>query len=216
MASAESERIPCPSCGKTYRWKPELSGRKVVCKACDTQFAFPEQPKPKVQPPQTDEPTQATGDDGLYDLATDPDEERELPPAFVPSTKPPADEPAPPASTEPVDPTKPSEPVGSTESDEPGQSEEDPFGGEPVTHISEAKKAARREELRLARVAEDSIRTWRDYKLLYIVLGLFLLFVLIYIAMYMFSEAMEDGLHNTMRQGQTDVFVSSNTPAPGD
>ena len=32
MAGSSDERIVCPSCGKQYRWKEELVGRKVRCK----------------------------------------------------------------------------------------------------------------------------------------------------------------------------------------
>jgi hypothetical protein len=209
MPSSDSERIPCPGCGKTYSWKPELANRKVVCKACNTQFAFPEQP-PK---PPTVEPADSIDDDGIYDLASDPDEERELPPAYVPATAPSVNDPVASASPENENSSDPAEPAISSGSDEP---EEEAVGGEPVAHVSEAKKAARREAQRLAAAEAESIRTWRDYKLLYIVLGLFLLFVLIYTAMYMFSEAMEDGLHNTMRQDQTVVLVCSHTLPPVD
>lgn len=54
-----SQAIHCPSCGKDYRFKPELAGRKVKCK-CGQVIALP-----------TEAP--ATDDGGLYDLAPDAD-----------------------------------------------------------------------------------------------------------------------------------------------
>lgn len=40
MAEASDERVACPHCAKRYRWKPELSGRKVVCK-CGQKMRLP-------------------------------------------------------------------------------------------------------------------------------------------------------------------------------
>ena len=218
MASSESERISCPSCGKTYRWKPALANRKVACQACQTQFTFPDQPVAE-KPSQAAEPAGPETDDGLYELASDPEAQIDLPPAHtVPKNGPAADAPAPSASTEPGQASEPTQPIGpnassdSDAADPPGESGEQPSGGEPIMHISEAKKAARREEQRKAAAQAESVRTWRDYKLLYILLGVFLLLALIYLAMYLFSEAMEDGLHKTMRPDSHTTLVAYAEP----
>lgn len=31
--------VPCPACGKRYRWRDELAGKKLKCKGCDGVFA---------------------------------------------------------------------------------------------------------------------------------------------------------------------------------
>lgn len=54
-----SQGINCPSCGKTYPFKPELSGRKVKCK-CGQVIAVPEEVADS-----------GSDDDALYDLAPD-------------------------------------------------------------------------------------------------------------------------------------------------
>ena len=33
-------KFPCPACGKTYRWKPELAGKKVKC-PCGNRIDVP-------------------------------------------------------------------------------------------------------------------------------------------------------------------------------
>ncbi len=37
-------KIACPKCGKGYRWKATLAGRKVQCKKCSTSFRMPADP----------------------------------------------------------------------------------------------------------------------------------------------------------------------------
>jgi len=194
MTSSASESIPCPNCGKSYRWKPELVGRKVACKTCGTEFSFPDQPG-------DEKPAADAEDNAIYELARDPDEERELPPAYeVPS------DPDPPTDAPPSQP--PAEPTvaagANTDTTEPEDASD---SGEPELHISEAKKAARREAQRKAAAEQEAIRTWRDYKLLYVVLALLLLFVILYWAIYAFSDAMEEGLHNTMRPDRPHVVA---------
>jgi hypothetical protein len=34
-------KVACPKCGKSYRWKPPLAGKKVQCKKCATGFRMP-------------------------------------------------------------------------------------------------------------------------------------------------------------------------------
>ena len=36
--------IPCPKCGKRYRWKPKVAGKKVKCHKCQTSFPIPVDP----------------------------------------------------------------------------------------------------------------------------------------------------------------------------
>jgi hypothetical protein len=38
MIATESPTISCEECGKTYRWKEELAGRKVRCKCGEVMF----------------------------------------------------------------------------------------------------------------------------------------------------------------------------------
>ncbi|MEX1016200.1 MAG: hypothetical protein WD534_08560 [Phycisphaeraceae bacterium] len=40
MAEASHGRVACPNCGKAYRWKPDLAGRKVACK-CGQKMRLP-------------------------------------------------------------------------------------------------------------------------------------------------------------------------------
>ncbi|MEX0885655.1 MAG: hypothetical protein WD009_04370 [Phycisphaeraceae bacterium] len=40
MAQASQGRISCPHCGKHYRWKAELAGKKVTCK-CGQKMRLP-------------------------------------------------------------------------------------------------------------------------------------------------------------------------------
>ena len=58
MAEADQGRVGCPGCGKTYRWKAELAGRKVRCK-CGQVMRMP-----------ADAPGAALDDSDGYDLAS--------------------------------------------------------------------------------------------------------------------------------------------------
>jgi hypothetical protein len=62
MEASEIRRFSCDQCGKSYRWKPELAGRKVKC-ACEHVIVCP-------------------SDEDLYDLA--PKEAPAPPAAAVP------------------------------------------------------------------------------------------------------------------------------------
>ena len=42
MTEAGDQRIECPQCGKKYRWKPQLAGKKVRCK-CSAVITVPAQ-----------------------------------------------------------------------------------------------------------------------------------------------------------------------------
>jgi len=41
MSAVDEKTVPCPKCGKKYRLKAELLGKKVKCKKCGAQFRFP-------------------------------------------------------------------------------------------------------------------------------------------------------------------------------
>lgn len=55
MASGDP-KFPCPSCGKQYKWKPEMAGRSAKC-ACGAKFVVPtEQPASAKAPTATAAP----------------------------------------------------------------------------------------------------------------------------------------------------------------
>ncbi|MBX2850494.1 MAG: zinc-ribbon domain-containing protein [Phycisphaeraceae bacterium] len=184
MPSSESEHVTCPDCGKAYRWQPSLVGKSVPCKQCGTSFEIPDRPGKGVLP--------KPADDGIYELAADPDDEPEQPPAYVVPKAPPAEQQAAPAA-EPVVET------GSADVAEESADAEADDPSEPQVHLSEAAKTARREAQRIAAAESEAERSWRDYKSLIIVIALLVLFGIIYWAMVAFSDAMDEGLHNTMR-----------------
>lgn len=49
MAEASDDRVACPNCGKQYRWKPDLAGRKVVCK-CGQKMRLPTTVSGEIEP----------------------------------------------------------------------------------------------------------------------------------------------------------------------
>ena len=42
MSSSDGPRFSCPTCGKSYRWKPEFAGRSAKC-ACGAKLVVPAQ-----------------------------------------------------------------------------------------------------------------------------------------------------------------------------
>ena len=40
MSSSDGPRFSCPSCGKSFRWKPEFAGRSAKC-ACGAKLVVP-------------------------------------------------------------------------------------------------------------------------------------------------------------------------------
>ena len=68
--------ITCATCGKRFRYKPELAGRTAKC-ACGATLFIPKPHAPTATP---------DGDDGEYDVAPDPPEKR---PAAAASVAPP-------------------------------------------------------------------------------------------------------------------------------
>ncbi len=53
MPVDDRESIHCPTCGKRYKWKPQLAGRRVRCRGCGEPFTIPDQ---------------SESDAGIYDL----------------------------------------------------------------------------------------------------------------------------------------------------
>jgi predicted amidophosphoribosyltransferase len=37
-----SDQIVCPCCGKTYKWKPALVGKRFRCRGCGEPFVIPD------------------------------------------------------------------------------------------------------------------------------------------------------------------------------
>ncbi|MFK7789903.1 MAG: hypothetical protein AB8C95_10490 [Phycisphaeraceae bacterium] len=164
MEASNSERVICPNCRKPYRWQATLAGRTIPCKECDTEFIIPDQPGLGL----TVAKQPVVKEEDLYELASDPDEELELPPAHKTPPKPPIQDHEP----------SPSTPTDSDKEDAPS---------EPNIHISEAAKASRREQQRIAAAEQEAERTWRDHKGLITLASIVGLFVIIYLAMLYFS-----------------------------
>jgi len=69
MPESASPKIDCPSCGKSYRWRSELAGRKVRC-TCGHVMTMPAELGPESPPPPpVDE--YALAEDGGYELDID-------------------------------------------------------------------------------------------------------------------------------------------------
>ena len=62
MESVEQGKFSCDKCGKSYKWKPELAGKKVKCK-CGNIMAAPAE-EPVAAEPEVDL-------DSLYELAAE-------------------------------------------------------------------------------------------------------------------------------------------------
>ncbi|MFN3167253.1 MAG: hypothetical protein ACE37H_09350 [Phycisphaeraceae bacterium] len=184
MPDAETDKVTCPSCGKGYRWKPVLVGRLVPCRKCGTEFTVPRHPGVGQALDSSDD-----GQDSVYALAVDIDD---LPEPAVPP--PPAamvdqtdhaeaarhEPPAPAVKTNDV-------PTGASPG---GTGESDDASDEPA-HVSEAAKAKRREEQRLAAAAAEPARSWRDYKLLIILGGLIVVVALAVWVLTSVSDALD-------------------------
>lgn len=44
MPEDDEQRVSCPGCGRGYRWRAELAGRRVPCKQCGVKFVVPDGP----------------------------------------------------------------------------------------------------------------------------------------------------------------------------
>ncbi len=210
MPTEDQALVTCPSCGKGFRFKPEYSGKTVSCKACGNNFIFPSQPGTGKTPEPVKKPAE---DGGLYELASDPDiDEPPPPPPVRPKPSVPAVEPA--VKTTPE--ASAGTPASSAQTDPPPSSSL--LDTEEPAYVSDAIKAARREEQRIAAVANATEEKWWQQKWVMIVVGLLILFGVIYWAMSRFSDAMEEGLHNTMRSNHAQALALSPSPdgAPSD
>lgn len=68
-ATTTEPRFVCSSCGKDYRWKPELAGKKAKCK-CGNVITVPAKPPAPAAARPLAEPKEQDADlDGLYALA---------------------------------------------------------------------------------------------------------------------------------------------------
>lgn len=185
MPSPSSEQVTCPSCSKSYRWTAALAGRTVPCKECGTSFIVPDQPGLGLADKPAPEP-EPTADNGLYELAMDPDDEpAPPPPAYKSPPTPSAEDHQPNPAADPDEASAPADDAGDT-----GDADESHDSG-PAIHISEAAKASRREEQRIAAIENEPGHSWRDHKGLIILFSVIGLFVAIYLLMYSFSDALD-------------------------
>jgi hypothetical protein len=44
MAELETGRFTCSGCGKSYRWKPQIAGKRATCKQCQRELTVPGAP----------------------------------------------------------------------------------------------------------------------------------------------------------------------------
>src|SRR5688500_1043431 len=75
--SSNSPKFTCASCGKEFRWKPEIAGRKAKCKCGQTLTVPAAPPAPKVaepppEPNPLDWPDEPAADYGAADYAAAP------------------------------------------------------------------------------------------------------------------------------------------------
>ncbi len=80
MSEITGPKFACAACGKEYKWKPELGGKKGKCK-CGGVLSIPAQP-PLDEP----EPEPEPNFDDLYDVS---DDGPKKPPAYAPAAPPP-------------------------------------------------------------------------------------------------------------------------------
>jgi len=71
--SESSPHIACPNCGKQYRWKPQLAGKKTECSACRQKLRIPAQPGDPVEAIGGLLKDQSHESEGAYELAVDDD-----------------------------------------------------------------------------------------------------------------------------------------------
>jgi len=66
MDRPPNSKVPCPGCGREYRWRPNAAGKRVECGRCGERFRMPDRPPPPDDDPaDTDE---VASDAGGYEL----------------------------------------------------------------------------------------------------------------------------------------------------
>jgi hypothetical protein len=74
MAEITGPKFSCPSCGKEYKWKPELAGKKGKCK-CGGVLSIPARAPAAAKPPPPPPPPPPPEEDAFgdsYDVADEP------------------------------------------------------------------------------------------------------------------------------------------------
>lgn len=195
MPDPSDQSVTCPGCAKSYRWLAEYAGRTTTCKQCGMAFAVPDapgpglmvaatpEPEPMSDPTPKHEPEPATppapadeDDDGLYELADVPED----PPPPTPSSGLSQHTDTFPGVSPPIPAIKPSRVDRANDTD----SAESIDAGQ---HMSEAAKAARREQQRIAAAQAQPKHSWRDHKGLVILGSVLVLVTLIIVGMYVIS-----------------------------
>lgn len=64
-----SPKIACPNCGKEYRWKPQLAGKKTQCSGCQQKLRIPARPTDPVEAIGGLLKDQSHESEGAYELA---------------------------------------------------------------------------------------------------------------------------------------------------
>ena len=68
MTAPPEPRIACPNCGKQYKWKTQIAGRKVQCSQCEQKMRLPDTAEGAIEPigPLLNQQNQASH--GAYEL----------------------------------------------------------------------------------------------------------------------------------------------------
>ena len=71
MTESARDRVACPVCTKTYRWRAQLAGHKIRCKSCESIFRVPADPSSEAElvPPGPNVKEETSGASG-YELDT--------------------------------------------------------------------------------------------------------------------------------------------------
>jgi len=166
--------VTCPTCGKSYRWQPSAAGRKFPCKQCGEQFTVPSAPGIGI----SDKPQPQDESAQTYELADYDDEPVAEHARFKPAPKAEQKEDHDTSRSAAAPKPQPASDPGPTESKE-----------EP-RELSEAARATRREQQRIAAATSEPVRTWRDYKTLITLAVILGVVILIVLGMYTLSDVL--------------------------